>query len=340
MLYYEAALIYPQPTGTAPDGLRPVSDELKELDFKFLVWFEPERVFHGTWLDREHPDWILRLPDNPNGLLDLGNPEALHWLIEHISGMIGDSGIALYRQDFNMDPLSFWRANDEPDRQGISEIRHIEGLYYFWDELLRRHPGLIIDNCASGGCRIDLETASRSIPLWRTDYQYFEPNGYQCHTYGLNFYLPTSSTGNSYPDKYLFRSSINTGVVLGWNLYLPDFPVEQARNLIAEFKRIRPLFYGDFYPLTSHNTGDDVWMAYQFHREDMKQGMAMVFRRVESKDSSIVLRFSGLHPDAQYKVTMEDTDTNQILKGEALSKGMEVTIEDAPGSLLITYCQV
>jgi alpha-galactosidase len=323
-----------------PDGLRPVSDGLKKLNFKLLVWFEPERVFQGTWLDREHSDWILRLPNNPNGLLDLGNPEALHWLTEHISGMIESEGIALYRQDFNMDPLPFWRANDEPDRQGISEIRHIEGLYAFWDELLRRHPELIIDNCASGGRRIDLETTSRSIPLWRTDYHYFEPNGYQCHTYGINFYLPTSSTGNGYPGKYLFRSSINSGVVLGWNLYLPDFPVEQARNLITEFKRIRPLFYGDFYPLTPHNTGDDVWMAYQFHRKDMKQGMALVFRRQESKDSSIALRFKGLHPDAQYEVTIEDADLKQTLTGEAFSKGMDVTIEDAPGSSLITYRQL
>lgn len=66
------------------------------------------------------------------------------------------------------------------------------GLYAFWDALLARHPGLIIDNCASGGRRIDLETVSRSIPLWRTDYRYFEPNGYQCHTYGLSFSIPFS----------------------------------------------------------------------------------------------------------------------------------------------------
>jgi alpha-galactosidase len=323
-----------------PDGLRPVSDGLEELNFRLLLWFEPERVFQGTWLDMEHPDWILKLPGNPNGLLDLGNPEALKWLTEHISGMIQNDGIALYRQDFNMDPLPFWRANDAPDRQGISEIRHIEGLYAFWDELLARHQELIIDNCASGGRRIDLETTSRSIPLWRTDYQYFEPNGYQCHTYGINFYLPTSSTGNGYPDKYLFRSSINSGVVLGWNLYLPDFPVQQARDLIAESKRIRPLFYGDFYPLTPHNTGDDVWMAYQFHREDMKHGMAMVFRRQESIDSSITLRFCGLHPDAQYEVLIEDTGLKQTLTGRELRGGMDVGIDDIPGSLLITYSQV
>lgn len=320
-----------------PNGLRPVSDGLKKLNFKLLVWFEPERVFQGTWLDREHPDWILKLPGNPNGLLDLGNPEALKWLTDHISGMIESEGIALYRQDFNMDPLPFWRATDAPDRQGMSEIRHIEGLYYFWDTLLERHPGLIIDNCASGGRRIDLETSSRSIPLWRTDYHYFEPNGYQCHTYSLNFYIPTSSTGNGSPESYTFRSSINTGVVLGWNLYLPNFPIEQARKMIAEFKRIRPLFYGDYYPLTAHDTSDKCWMAYQFHRDDLKQGMVIAFRRQENTDESMCLKLGGLDPVAKYEVTFEDSGNKQTLTGEILQAGIDVTISDKTGSELITY---
>lgn len=320
-----------------PNGLKPVSDALKKLDFKLLLWFEPERVFQGTWLDREHPDWILKLPNNPNGLLDFGNPEALKWLTEHISGMIENDGIALYRQDFNMEPLPFWRATDAPDRQGMSEIRHIEGLYRFWDALLERHPDLIIDNCASGGRRIDLETSSRSIPLWRTDYHYFEPNGYQCHTYSLNFYIPTSSTGNGSPDTYVFRSSINSGSLLGWNLYLPNFPLEQARKMIAEFKRIRPIFYGDYYPLTPHDTSDKVWMAYQFHREDLKQGMVLAFRRHENDDESINLKLRGLDPKIKYDVTFEDTGIKQTLTGESLQAGINITIQDKPGSMLITY---
>jgi len=322
-----------------PNGLKPVSDAVKKMGMGFLLWFEPERVHQGTWLDTEHPDWVLKLPGNPNGLLNLGNPEALRWLTEHISGMIENEGIAVYRQDFNIDPLSFWRAVDEPDRQGITEIRYIEGLYSFWDELLARHPGLIIDNCASGGRRIDLETTSRSIPLWRTDYQYFEPNGYQCHTYGLNFYLPCSGTGNGSPDTYAFRSSMNCAVVLGWNLYLPDFPVEQARSLIEEFKMARPFFYGDYYPLTAHSIKDDVWMAYQFHREDMRQGMFLVFRRPESPYLSARLKLGGLSPSANYELTFNDTGAKQNFTGEELQNGIEVTIEDAPGSLLVTYRQ-
>ena len=322
-----------------PDGLRPVADALKGMGMGLILWFEPERVHRGTWLEEEHPDWVLSLPDNPNGLLDLGDPRALRWLIDHISGMIEREGISIYRQDFNMDPLPYWRAADEPDRQGIAEIRHIEGLYAFWDELLARHPGLIIDNCASGGRRVDLETVSRSIPLWRTDYQYFEPNGYQCHTYGLSFYLPCSGTGNDHPDTYAFRSSMNGALVLGWNLYLPDFPVEQAQRLIDEFKRIRPFFYGDYYPLTAHSTCDDVWMAYQFHREDLKAGMFLAFRRPECPHPSAHLKLNGLHREAHYELTFEDAGVRHTYTGEELSTGIEVMIEDAPGSLLVTYRQ-
>ena len=95
---------------------------------------------------------------------------------------------------FNMDPLPYWQAADAPNRQGMSEIRHIEGLYAFWDELLKRHPDLLIDNCASGGRRIDLETVGRSTPFWRTDGPR-DPVAHQCHTYGLLSWVPLSSTG-------------------------------------------------------------------------------------------------------------------------------------------------
>ena len=42
--------------------------------------------------------------------------------------LIKQEGLDLYRQDFNMDPLAFWRAADAPDRQGLTEIRSCRGL--------------------------------------------------------------------------------------------------------------------------------------------------------------------------------------------------------------------
>jgi len=323
-----------------PNGLRPVADAVNEMGMGFLLWFEPERVFKDTWIDREHPEWVIELPNNPNRLFDLGDPDAIRWLTDHLSGMIESERISVFRQDFNIDPLPFWRAKDTPERQGMTEIRYVENLYALWDQLLKRSPGLIIDNCASGGRRIDLETVSRSVPLWRTDYQYFEPNGSQCHTYGLGFYLPCSGTGTGYPDTYAFRGAANSGLIMGWDLSLPDFPMEKARELIAEYKRIRPFFYGDFYPLTPHSIEDNVWIAYQFHREDMKAGMMLIFRRSDSAESSGVMKPGGLSPEAQYEVNFEDSGVKKTLRGDQLMEGIEVNIGEAPGSALITYRQL
>ena len=103
-----------------------------------------------------------------------------------------------------MDPLDLWRQNDAPDRQGITENHHVTGYLAYWDELLRRHPGLLIDSCASGGRRNDLETMRRSVPLWRTDFR-LDPVGTQCHSYGISFWLPLSGTGTGTYAAYDFR---------------------------------------------------------------------------------------------------------------------------------------
>ena len=93
--------------------------------------------------------------------------------------MISEEGIDLYRLDFNIDPLAYWRGNDVEDRQGITEIRYIEGYLSYWDELRRRHPGMLIDSCASGGRRNDLETMRRAVPILPTDLEN-NPEAYQC----------------------------------------------------------------------------------------------------------------------------------------------------------------
>jgi len=150
-------------TNRFPGGLRPISDYARAKGVKTIVWFEPERVHSGTWLAESHPEWILG--GKNGGLLNLGDAAARRWLTDHVDRLLTEQGIDLYRQDFNMDPLDSWRRNDAEDRQGITENHHVTGYLAYWDELLRRHPGLLIDSCASGGRRNDLETMRRSVPL-------------------------------------------------------------------------------------------------------------------------------------------------------------------------------
>lgn len=323
-----------------PNGLKPVSDAVHNTGARFMVWFEPERVRPGTEIAENHPEWLLKLQGNDNFLFDLGNPESRVWLTDRISSIIKTEGIDYYRQDFNMDPYPYWTEYDKPGRTGIHEIRHIEGLYAFWDSLLVRFPELLIDNCASGGRRIDLETTSRSSPLWRTDYQYGEPNGYQCHTYGLHFYLPVHGTAIYSTDSYTFRSGLGATAVLNWEVTGRNSePVSAIQKRISDFKQMRPYYYADYYPLTQpvNNTRDDVWLAYQLNRPDRKDGIILAFRRSGSNEQTIYVKLSGLEPASAYEITFEDYGIIINKSGRELMDDLEITIPSKPSSLMISY---
>ncbi|WP_297451072.1 glycoside hydrolase family 36 protein [uncultured Alistipes sp.] len=326
-----------------PQGLKPVADAAHRVGAKFMVWFEPERVIKGTQWAVEHPEWMLDLPSEPDGtylLFDLGNTEAREWLSRYIGDMIEQNGIDYYRQDFNMQPDKYWAAHDEPGRKGMKEIRHIEGLYAFWDYLLERFPGLLIDNCASGGRRIDLETIARSAPLWRSDYYHYDdPDGYQGHTYGLNFFLPLHGTGILQTDKYSFRSSISSALIYNWKVTDKNVSFLDMQDRIDEFKSVRDYFYEDYYPLTGieRTTSDSVWIAYQMHRPSDGTGIVVAFRREACPDASVRVALSGLDPRRRYLIVDTDSGVSQQKTGAELAAGFDLLSDEPRTSLLLRY---
>src|SRR5205814_6437410 len=133
--------------------------------------------------------------------------------------------------------------------QGITEIRHIEGYLAYWDELRRRHPDMLIDSCASGGRRNDLETLRRAVPLLRSDY-ILEPIGQQNHTMGIASWIPYYGTGINSFDAYTYRSQMspwNTGV---YDVRRRDLDYDALRKLLAQWQQVNRFYGGDFYPLT------------------------------------------------------------------------------------------
>ena len=318
-----------------PRGLRAISDHAHGKGVKTIVWFEPERVHPGTWLATSHPEWVLG--GSSGGLLNLGNPQARQWLTDHVDRLLTEQGIDLYRQDFNMDPLAAWRSADAPDRQGITEIRHVEGYLAYWDELLKRHPAMFIDTCASGGRRLDLETLRRAIPLWRTDYR-CEPVGTQCCTYGLSLWVPLSGTGAADADAYTFRSNMAPFTNCLFDVRARTLDYDLLRRLTAQWRRVSSSYTGDFYPLTEYSTTKDSWMAWQFDSPDVGKGFVQAFRRDRCIFEVGRLRLRGLDPTAQYEVCDLDTPTPRQVSGRELTtRGLPVTIQEQPGSALITY---
>lgn len=334
---------------TYPNGMKPIGDALKQMDLGFVLWFEPERVYKDTWLVREHPEWLLGPFNIDEGyLLNLGIPEAREYITDMISAAITEGGVTCYRQDFNMVPAPFWEAADAPDRAGMSEIRHIEGLYAFWDELLSRHPGLLIDNCASGGRRIDIETTRRSIPLWRSDYQCFAGfnlTGVQNQTHGLAPWVPLSSGSCDTIDQYAFRSAFGPGRVTTANVDerepVPDSLVERFRKLTDEQREVSQYFYGDFYPLLEYSLNDDVWSLWQYDRPDLGEGLILAFRRHLSPFVGLDAKLQALDRDAVYEIRSFDGDEIRRASGsELLEYGLPISIKEMPGSAVFVYRRV
>ena len=321
-----------------PGGLGEIADEAHKAGAKFMLWFEPERVMKNSDWANQHPEWMLNVSDAHGAFLfDLGNTEARKWLCETMGKLIEDNKVDYYRQDFNMQADIFWKNNDKPNREGITEIRYIEGLYAYWDYLLNRFPEMIIDNCASGGRRIDLETTSRSAPLWRTDYNYGEPVGYQSHTYGLELYLPQHGTGTHKTDKFSFRSSLGTSIVYNWKITQSGFNINEMQERQAEFKRVRPFFYEDYYPLTGteETTADNIWLAYQLHRPSDDSSYIVAFRRENAVSDICVVKLQGLNPQKQYSITNEDAGETIQKSGAELSSGFILTLKERRSSLLL-----
>lgn len=320
-----------------PRGFKPISDAAHRRNVNVIVWFEPERVRPDTWLDKQHPEWLLKREGAQDRLLDLGNPDARRWLTDHVSRLIREQGIDLYRQDFNFEPLPYWRAKDAPDRQGIAENKHISGYLAYWDELRRRFPNMTIDTCASGGRRNDLETLRRAVPLWRSDEAY-DPIAMQSISYSIALWIPYYGTGINSVEPYLFRSQMTPALALGLDPGNYHNGYDRLKQRITEWRKAARNYNGDYYPLTPYSLDLSAWLAWQFHSPDSGEGMIQVFRRPESPFEQARFRLRGLNPSVTYAVTDADQPGESIATGAALmNEGLPVRLATRPSAALLFY---
>jgi alpha-galactosidase len=337
-----------------PQGLRPISDAAAKAGMKFLLWVEPERAVAGTYWPQQHPEWFLSSSSGgSNLLLNLGEETVRRSVTDSIADLIRENRIGLYRQDFNFDPLPYWRQNDPEDRQGITEIKHVTGLYAFWDALLRKFPGLVIDNCASGGRRIDLETISRSIPLWRSDWQCLpdnDPVGGQTHGMGLSYWVPLHGTGSYNSMATSDRCAtyrVRSGMGPAWQLSAfpyertavdPQYPWDWFRRMAHDYLRARAAFTGDYYPLTEATADFGHWAAYQMNHQALGEGFLMAFRRRDASWTAAQFKLRGLEAGAVYEVEDADTGKKRRIKGQdLLEQGLAVALPRPDSSALVFY---
>lgn len=313
-----------------PRGLKPVSDRAAKAGADLLIWFEPERVTEGSKLDRERPQWLLKNGDDTNRLLDLGNPACRRWLTEHVCRQIRDNGIRVYRQDFNFEPLPFWRANETADRQGMVENLYVQGYLRYWDDLLARNPGLWVDSCASGGRRNDLETMRRSVPLHYTDYGYgdhpvklaFQRTLHEWLPYfkevTLSWDLKGMTRWDHAVDSFSYHCGLGPMLIPCLDIRRDDYDYALVRKMLGLWRRAAEIeLRADYYPLTPYHRSPAQWVARQFDCPETGEGFVQAIRLPQAPEENLTVYLQALAADTVYRFENPETGETRELTGAA-----------------------
>lgn len=152
-----------------PNGLTPIIEYINSKGIEFGLWFEGEMVNPDSDLYRAHPEWILHEGDRTPPLwrhqlvLDLGHEDAYKHVLEQTTAVLAAHKIAYIKWDHN-------RVLVDAGHLGVAGVRRqTQGIYRLFAELKKRHPGLEIESCASGGARIDLGVIDYVDRFWTSD---------------------------------------------------------------------------------------------------------------------------------------------------------------------------
>lgn len=148
-----------------PNGLKEVMDYIRNKNMIPGVWLELEVMgVKCPKADKVPIDWYFtrhgkKVFDRSRYQLDFRNPEVREHADEVIDRLVGEYGVGYIKMDYNIEPGIGTERN--ADSYGDGLLGHNRAYLAWLDDVFKRYPNLIIENCSSGGLRIDYAMLSR-----------------------------------------------------------------------------------------------------------------------------------------------------------------------------------
>ncbi|MGI5430736.1 alpha-galactosidase [Streptomyces sp. CA-179760] len=258
-----------------PGGLLEVLDAIREHGMTPGLWLEPEVVGVRSPLARSLPDEAffrrggLRVTEHGRHHLDLRHPAARAHLDEVVDRLVGEWGVGYLKLDYNINIGPGTENGSESPGAGL--LGHHRAHLDWMASLLDRHPGLVLENCGSGGLRMDyaqLAVAQLQSTSDQQDLLRYPPIAAAAAT----AVTPEQAAVWAYPqpDHTLDEIAFTlTGALLG-RVHLSGFlnlmSPEQSglvRSAVSVYKELRPELSGarPFWPLGLPGWEDE-WVAH------------------------------------------------------------------------------
>lgn len=142
-----------------PDGLPKVLSYIRKKGMVPGLWLEPEVMgIHCPIAEQKPDDWFFcrhgkRVIDHGRYQLDYRNPEVRAFSDGVIRRLVEDYGAGYIKIDYNINAGIGTECGADSAGDGLLE--HNRAYLEWLDSIFERYPDLVIENCGSGGMRIN-----------------------------------------------------------------------------------------------------------------------------------------------------------------------------------------
>ena len=343
-------------------GLAAVREYIHKKGMLFGLWIAPEMASVKSKAVTEHPEWLFSYggrsasPRNPGEyVLDLAKPEAAEFFKDSIFNVIEKYKPDVLKLDYGM---SIYEGGINTCHGMVENQawRHFETLYGVFDEVLKKNPAIVMENCANGGGRNDLGMLSRFHYAAESDWSVM-PFSIRAIN-AMTLFIPPESMcyyHNHIPfanriadlDTHLRVTLFAVPIFVGFGAQATDLDsiaLEKTREYIELHKGFcRPVMANS--PKVYHHTPfiglqDHVpWCVLEYAAPDRSRGYAGVFRLGNNaEDNAYQLYLRGISIEKTYRVTSHNDKQSVTLSGFDLKQsGLRVFLEETNTSELYLY---
>ncbi len=327
-----------------PNGIRALSDYTHERGLKFGLWCEIEAVGESSTLAKTRSDLVAKRDGQSLGYVCFGNPDAEEWAYQTLHRIISEYDCDWIKLDFNLDPGAGCNRTDHGHGAGDGLYEHYLGYYKVLSRIRRDHRHVLLENCSSGGLRIDLGILSQTHTTFLSDPDWPEHNlqlfwgattmlaPNVCLHWGYSDWLtehrcqkfnPHDPALTEHQLDYYVRISMLGGI--GFSQKLPQLPRwihDRYLHHAAVYKRFVSKFvaHADLYRLTDQPKRFGAgarWAAFQYSMPDASEHLLFVFR-LDGATSEERIRLKNLQADRQYQLAWLSDDRTEYFTGSEL----------------------
>ena len=313
--------------------MKELVDRVNALGLKFGIWLEPEMVSEDSELYRMHPDWVLQIPGRePNRsrnqlVLDLSRKEVREYMKKFINDTLSCANISYVKWDMNRSVDNVYSTADPTLSQGAVRHKYVLGLYEVMEDMLTRHPDLLLEGCSGGGGRFDAGMLYYAPQIWCSD-NTDAIERLRIH-YGTSFGYPMSSVSahvsvcpnhqNGRVTPFKTRGICAMQGSFGYELDLSKLSEEdkaEARRQIAVYNENWELFQsGSYYRLNSPMEERDYTAWSYVSGDQRKASLSVIYTDLHGNPKPVRVKLKGLKKDASYDVD------GTVYTGAALMRG-------------------